>query len=242
MHKRKNLFVLGILLVGTLLIWSLPAQAQGTTPPVQVPTSTPDTIGTLQADNATQQVQIEKLQREQEYQLRDMRWEVNQKLFIAAVIGIVATLLGIRELRIVIRKTLEKELYQLDPTMLTIRIRQREGMDAVYNRLDLSGLKNLKWYNDFGKACLRGVTIVPIMNEEDEDEFLKFIRNKKYEFSPKQAAFILYTSDYRVPKEKMQALMQAYDNLTFANTPTTAASAVLVVGRGLLSDISPKET
>ena len=79
-----------------------------------------------------------------------------------------------------IRFTLENELYQLDPANLTIRI-PKDHPDAtlIASRLRLSGLKKLKEYPELNKFCKTGLTIVPVNNVDEENEFIRFLEQEK---------------------------------------------------------------
>jgi hypothetical protein len=233
-----SLFCLGSLIFITHL--SLPGAAHA-----QTDQPTPDpTLAALQATVATQQAEIDTLQTELEqtkkdhaFELRDIRWVLDQNLikwgwvlgvitFLVAFFGL-GTYLGIKQkIHQEIRTTLDKELYQLDPTMLTIYL--RAGMDKEKNRLELSGLKNIRLYHDFSKVSQRGITIVPVTSEAQEKEFQTFLDN--FACDPQKAAFILYaTQNYRVSARTLDY----YLNLALANTPTTLVNAILAVGRGL---------
>jgi hypothetical protein len=237
-HKKRSrgyriCLAMGIMfMVNILIISDSHAQANERNPE--------PTVVDMQNTISTQQVEIDQLDRElqairedHDYEIRDIRWSIDIKLAVATIIFTVAGFFGIRtyqgideKIRKKISSTLDKELYQLDPTMLTIHI--REGLDRERRRLEMSGLKNVKYYLDFDKSCRRGVTIVPISQESDEEEFITFLNS--YELDPRRAAFILYaTGDYRVSEETTMA----YENLALANTPTTLVMAVLAVGRGL---------
>ena len=219
-----------------LNIDSLDASTPGPTP--QAPRS--ELIG-LEAQISTQEAQIGDLERalarhedEVDFMLRDIQWRVDSRLWIGAAVAAVLGFLGFHTYRKVdrgirerISTTLEQELYSLDPTMLSIRIRRGRELDREYRRLELSGLKNLSWYSDFGKQCTFGITIVPIDDLADEDEFLRLL--DAYHFEPSRAAFVLYAREHRV----RQKVIDAYENLTLANNPTSVAGAVLIVGRGL---------
>jgi hypothetical protein len=195
-----------------------------------------------QVDELTQRV--DKLENDQAFNLRDIAWKMDQKLFIlvglAFVLSGIATFFGYRTYKDLdqtikdkVNATLDKELYQLDPTLLTIHVRETRGLESVWRRLELTGLENLSWYGGFDdghiKALLKGVTVVPIENDNDEKEFRRFLKTYRGKLSPIKAAFILYSPRHKVSQETLDA----YDNLVTANMPATVASMVLVVGRGL---------
>lgn len=125
----------------------------------------------------------------------------------------------------------EQELYGLDATMLTVRIREGKHKDKLARRLELSGFKNVQVYREFGKHMLSGITVIPVSNKEDEVVFNLFIEEYGEKLNPTRAAFVLYTVDnYRVASQTLDA----FDNLSLANTPTSLATNILAVGRGLM--------
>jgi hypothetical protein len=203
-----------------------------------LPVATQSLTETIAAQRAT----VERLSRELEFHkqdqqlsFREMSWRIDRYVWLIGIVVTFAAFFGFRtwadleaRIRTSIRATLEKELYQLDPTMLTIRLRRNRDLDRELVRLRSSGLKNTQWYSDFGKICKTGITIVPIGGSSDEEEFVSFLR--AIDIDPSSAAFILYSpSRYRIS----DSTLNAFDNLAVANMPTTLASAVLVVGRGL---------
>jgi hypothetical protein len=158
-----------------------------------------------------------------------------------------------------IQSTLDQEIYQLDPAKFTIHLcegrdpdtlaadknakppekkpeadkDERLEMRRVWQRLELSGLKNRRWYPNLNKTNYRGITIVPIACLQDEESFQGFISENRLKLNDTHAAFILYAyANYRVSDETISC----YPNLALANTPTTVANAVLAVGRGLKID------
>jgi hypothetical protein len=236
---------LSIALVAFIPLYDVSAQTAQSTPTSQ---PTPSSVLPLEMVIATQQVQIDDLTRrvadlehEEKNQLQDIASKLDQKLFylgaIAIAISAVVTFFGWRTyhdldqiIRNKISKTLDKELYRLDPTMLVIRIREGEDQEKIKRRLLLTGLNNIKVYTTLGKDCLQGITIVPIESADDQKDFCKFLYIYKNELFATRAAFILYT------KHKLNdKVFEFYDNLITANMPATVASSVLTVGRGLRS-------
>lgn len=100
-------------------------------------------------------------------------------------------------------------------------------MEAIHRRLQLSGLKNITFYNRLDKHCLSGITIFAVPDERAQERFRSFI--EIYNPDPFTAAYILYGPQGSVNKETLEC----YENLVTANFPATVASMVLVVGRGL---------
>lgn len=199
---------------------------------------------------------LTQLEIEQDYQLKVFEWKQDQKLLVlgwtSLFISFVAAFLGLKTYndldRIIKNKvnaTLEKELYQLDPTMLSIHLMRNCEQEATWKRLELTGLKNLKWHDGLEsgnvKQLFQGITIVPIKTAEQQKTFCKFLFTYENELNPKRCAFIL-----AAPPNALDPRVLSLDfNLVPANTPATVASAVLVVGRGLKQDDTeekPKDT
>lgn len=223
-------------LVGTGAASSLSTEEElqiGSTPQ-PTPRDTHEQLAELEARIDELERQVARHQKDVDFALRDTQWRIDRWVWIAAAIVAILGFLGFQTYRQVnqgIRKrissTLEQELYSLDPAFISIRIRRDRQLEREYRRLELSGLKNLSWYSDFSKKCRYGITIIPIDGPEDEDEFLRLL--DEYQFEPSRAAFVLYAREYRVKSD----VIEAYDNLTLANNPTSLAGAILIVGRGL---------
>jgi hypothetical protein len=236
-----GLIIAALALVLAIFLWQImliPAM------PVSAPAAGSQTQTDVQAQVDQLSSRVGKLEKDQAFNLRDIAWRMDQKLLIlsgiALAISAVATFLGVNtykdldeKIRAKVDSTLLKELYQLDPTFLVIRLREGRGLEKVRERLKLFGLQNLSGYGGFSdghaKALLQGVTVVPIESAEDEKEFREFLKAYEGQLDPTRAAFILYAPGYSVSKETLGA----YPNLVTANMPATVASMVLVVGRGL---------
>jgi len=262
MKERVFRFEVGILLgfalatallFGTIIFWErifpLPYRISQ---PVTQPASTP-------ADNGELTARVENLENDQNFNLKALEWKLDQKLLIlswvALFISFIAGFLGLKtynDLDKVIKervdKTLNKELYQLDPTNLPIHLYSgrldrtqiskkpeakttaRDEMKKISERLSLTGLQNIGGVKRLDKVSQQGITIIPIDSIKDEEEFVKFVSNKKNELDYKKTGFILYAPDgYRVDK----ATLNAFQNVVTANMPPTVANMVLVIGRGL---------
>jgi hypothetical protein len=214
------------------------------------PASTPADLGELTA-------RVENLESVQDQNLKAFQWQLDQKLFIlgsiAVFISFLAGFLGYKTydgldkvIKEKVNASLEKALYQLDPTYLPIhiyrgRVRRdlkeaetprtaaRDGLPDVIRRLELTGLLNVGKINYLDKVTQRGITVIPIDDEADEEEFIKFTQDGKVRLDPEEAGFILYAPfGYTIKKAQT-----AFENTTIANIPATVASMVLVVGRGL---------
>lgn len=260
------LATLGIMLVGIwdvnlryMLVSNLTAPSPAPTLPPLIVTPSSE-VAALQHVVETQQAQIVTLTRDlnnfKEDQAKrdvDIRWILDSKLLVAGALGAIVAILGFTTYRSIddtirekVRVKLDEQLYQLDPTMVRIHLRRGEGMEKVYERLKLSGLRNLRWFDQFSQANSTGITIVPIANADDEDELVQLVQSDKAEtkklrkaspkikFDPRRAAFILYTlNNHRVDS----TTFEAYANLVTANMVPTVVNMVLVVGRGLNSDL-----
>jgi hypothetical protein len=188
-------------------------------------------------------IRVQSLETGLESLQRDLVFQLNQKLYYfggtALLISALAAFFGWRTFKDLdgliqekIRTTLENELYQLDPANLTIRLPKfHEDSKGIAERLKLSGLKKISLYPELNKACLYGLTLVPIETEEAEKEFLSFLQNKMP--NPNNAAFVLYSTrdprEFRISPETTNKFPRA----AISNMPATVITAILAVARGL---------
>jgi len=181
---------------------------------------------------------VDKMENDLAFTMRDVSWRMDQKLLIfsgvASLISAIAAFLGYKTFKDLdetiksrINSTLQKELYQLDPTNIPIHIQSGQGMENIHRRLQLSGLKNLSFYERLDKHCVDGITILAAPDESAQKKFRDFIET--YEPDPQAAAYILYAPPGSVSAETLNC----YENLVTANFPATVVSMVLVVGRGI---------
>ncbi|MCI0626819.1 MAG: hypothetical protein L0387_35090 [Acidobacteria bacterium] len=249
---------IGHLLLGLAIFLSIPlaisfqavtvqAQTAATTlTPASSPATPDPTVVALQSTVEAQTDSLDDLNRKLELSEREltivrdeMTFQVNRQLSVWAGIFVVVTFaltfLGFRSYRELktlyydtMRETLQKNLYQLDPTFLPILIPE-QGFDDELARIRLSGLKNIQPYQYLGKATCNGVVIVRAAGKQDEELFTTFIQH--YHPKPEQAAYILY-SPAQVHKVSIETF-KLYNNLTVATNPTALARAILDVGRGL---------
>lgn len=264
--KIKTDFFLGLLvgLVITLsftlgiLLWNFSISGSlFPLPPVSTGLSNPPTP---KLDELARRV--DKLENDQTTNLRDIAWKMDQKLLIVSFLSILfATVTGFFGIKtytdiekVVREKTnavLEKELYQLDPTNLPIRVvGYRPGVDEqtetdkhtierIRNRLKLTGLKEVKVVDHLTKSSARGISIVMVTNRSEEQALFEFLNQSTIVVGavnppdrflhPGKAAIIVYTGQYKLQDETLDV----YSNLVTANMPVTVANMVLVVGRGL---------
>jgi hypothetical protein len=242
---------LSLFLIGAIFAWgSKYAPDYVLLSPNVQPAATP-------ASAAELTTRVENLENFQNQNLKNFEWQLDQKLlllsWVALFISFAAGFMGLKtynDLDKVIKEkintSLEKAFYQLDPTYLPIhiyrgRVRRdlkeaetprtaaRDGLPDVIRRLELTGLLNVGKINYLDKATQRGITVIPIDDEADEEEFIKFTQDGKVRLDPEEAGFILYAPfGYAIKKAQT-----AFENTTIANMPATVASMVLVVGRGL---------
>ena len=245
--------ITSIILFGVIWFWELKFPLPyRISQPVTQPASTP-------ADNGELTARVENLENDQNFNLKAFEWKLDQKLLIlgwvALFISFAAGFMGIKtykDLDKVIKekvdKSLEKELYQLDPTNLPIHLYKgrvdrtqskiktdakttaRDEMTKIADRLSLTGLQNVGGIKRLDKVSRKGITVIPIDSVGDEEEFVKFVSNKQNELDYRKAGFILYAPDgYRVDKKTLNA----FQNVVTANMPPTVANMVLVIGRGM---------
>ena len=228
--------------------WVSPIQYQIPTRNIN-PSGTPANINELTT-------RVENLENDQAYNFKSFEWRLDQKIlylgWIALAISVVAGFLGIKtfnDLEKIIKErvnqALEQALYQLDPTNLPIHIYRgalrrntegkelrsnaRDDLERIAERLRLTGLQNGGFITYLDSTTLSGITIVPMDDESDEDDFIKFVEKYKFHLDKEKSGFILYTP----PGYQIKRAQNFFDNTAIANMPVTVASAVLVVGRGL---------
>jgi hypothetical protein len=233
-----GLILASAILVGLIIFWrTVPVPVVVASAPGSSPS--PQTDIKVQVDGLSQR--IDRVENDQAFALRDAAWKMDQKLFYlggwAFLIAALAAFFGYRtykDLDGAIREKangiIQKELYQLDPTNIPIHLQSGQGMEPIHRRLQLSGLKNISFYDRLDKHCLNGIIIFAVADEQARQRFREFIET--YSPDPFKAAYILYGPQGSVDRETLES----YENLVTANFPATVASMVLVVGRGLKPD------
>lgn len=197
------------------------------------------------------EIRVQSLEAGQQSLQQDLVFLLNQKLYyfggIALLISLITGFFGWRTFKDLdgliqekIRATLESELYQLDPANLTIRVPAfHPDKEKIIERLQLSGLKNIKTFPELNKSCLQGLTIVPIENAEENQRFLDFVENDKPQ--AENAAFVLYSTkdprEFRIPLETINRFPRA----AASNMPSTVITALLAISRGLHKEKKVKE-
>lgn len=241
---------LAVLLSVFLWNWINPISylAPGTTT-ANIPTDLAAVINRVEQLEIEQAYQLKVFEWKLDQKLLILGWTALFISFVAAFVGIKTYQDLDKVIQDKINTALEKELYQLDPTNLRIWvispdeeqrlfIRQKndyemvkvdEEMEIIIERLKLSSFSNLESREILDKKSYHGVTIVPIFNEEMENQYVGFLERNHSSLDKEHAAFVLYTQTYQVSKKTLDA----YRNQATANMPATAVSMVLTVGRGL---------
>jgi hypothetical protein len=251
------------------------AQSQPT--PQAVSTVLPPDVAELQKTITEQSIELKALRsefetykKEQAVEVRNILWLIGVWSATAAFVAGLFAFYGLRtrnEIKDVqaqikqqlksdleqaergFRASLDKKLYNLDPAIHPIRVREGHptiDMLTERQRLTASGFK-VQGYTKLGDECRNGITIVPIGSDDDERQFMEDVRSASFDST--KAAFVLYTpNQYRVDKKEdvlkrpnQQEIMKSYGNLAIANMPTTLVSAIIAVARGLEPD-RPEDT
>lgn len=242
MVTKINLFILAILLI-LLFYFSVSTTTAQTPIPSQVPTTTAiplqnptvdPTVTALQTLVSSQQLEIQTLRRDLDYEVRDLRWWLQ-------IAGVIAALVGYTsyqayksiddQVRKKIRIMTNKYFYQLDVTNLDVNISQGEHQDKLIELLKSQGLYNISRFKNLNSSCFQGITIFSIENKDDEDKFTQFIQRnfiavKRINF--RKAGFILYApTGYRIKSD----VIDLYPSTALANTPWNLVSTLMVLGR-----------
>lgn len=232
-----GLFVSALILIGVAFGWQVTSASSPESldlPPAQVPANLQSQVDDLSR-------RVDKLENDQFFTLRDIEWKLDQKLYwlggIALGILLALGAIGIKTYndleklaREKVQTLLDEALFDLNPSNIPVYLPAGENMEEVHRRLQLSGFKNVSFYNGLEHAPEQGVILVSMPKggeKEKQKEFQEFIARKRP--NPVKTAFILYAA----PQALTDETMHCYENLVAANFPATAASMVLVVGRGL---------
>lgn len=239
MKKNSILLWAGLVLLVSCLAWmnfQAPRIALAQTP-------TPDpAITALQATVTDQQLEINKLKTDVEInkksadaELRDIRWQLDQKLWLFGLFVAVVSFIGYNNYRSIDTKAREKvetalsqQLYRLDPSNLIIRVPQNVDMQKEWDRLSVAGFKNLRGYTRLDKGNYHGVTLVRLQTDVEIAEFVDFIKRNEANLDPQQAGFVLFTS-----KRLEDDVLNCFGNLGVANLSVQIVIAVMAVGRGI---------
>ena len=226
-----GLTLVSLLLFGGLLLWAVAFDAPSPSAASQPPAS-------------DLELRVKALETDLDSLQRDLVFRLDQKLFyfggLALLISAAVAFFGWKSykdldevIREKVRVTLENELYQLDPSNLTVRLpKGHPDSDLIRKRLELCGLHNITEYLELNKNCTRGLTVVPVNNLEEEDRFRGFLKRERPD--PELAAFVLYTTaDPREFRVSVPETLNQYERVAAANMPATVITAVLAVSRGL---------
>lgn len=250
-NKVKRLIAVVLFAFFAIIIFSVTAntakaQTAVATPTLTLtPTETPNpTVVSLQNIVATQQIEIQTLQRDLDYDVRDIRWWFSVAVVVAAIIGIRGYAV-FNDLDNIIRKkirvSINKHYYQLDITNLKIHVPHilyRHVVDLLENQ----GLQNHPQYSQLDKQCFYGITIVSINDERDEKDFVNFIKRNYENLKPSNAGFILYSPIYNRtdggrPYFLKQETIDSYSNIAVANTPWTLVMTITTIGRSVTAPL-----
>jgi len=237
------LLFLNIGIVLSMFAWhpNVLAHSYQPAPKPQVTQSLPDQLATQQAQIDNLERQVQNLDKDNQLLAREYQLQLNLKLWGLGLATLftssLAALLGWKsysDIGILVRERIEqsfdKEILGFDPKSLKIRLRKGRGLERIESMLKLYQLSNIDWYTKLNKACTDGVFLVPMENKTDEEEFAKFIDDYNDEITPNKSAYVVYAlKGFRVEN----AMLLEHECITLANLPVTAANAVLIVGRAL---------
>lgn len=260
--KVHSALLIAALLLGGVIFSSVlqPVSAQTVQPtatPIAVSTPVDPAVSALQSTVATQQVQIDQLQRDlaqetrnREFDVRDLVWKWGIAAAIAtAVIGIL-TWIGKYSLSDLQNKwqresqrTLDQAIFKMDPSNLPIYLPSGEKLEELHNVLQKRRFGKVSFYDklsEFTVIDCQGVIIISLKDKNDSEQktilgnLKDFIQQQK-PVSSKTGFIIFAPGDITVPKD----VTGSYDNLVTANYPATVVNMVFAVGRGL--DIVPNK-
>jgi len=253
--KVHTILVITMLLFGGVIFSSVlnPVSAQ-----TAQPTETPNVVPTLQSVIATQQIQIEQLQRElafetrnREYDVRDTRWIWGIAVAIVTAAISFLSWIGKKSLKDLqdtwdqkSQQLLDEAIFRLDPSNLPIYLPSGEGLEGLHDTLQKRRFGKVRFYssliNELNKDNCQGVIVISLKDKDESDQskilsdLTKFIETQLPDGS--KTGFIIFApGDIRVPPK----ITGGYDNLVTANFPATVVSMVFAVGRGL--DIVPNK-
>lgn len=123
-------------------------------------------------------------------------------------------------------KEIDKAIYKVDPTYLTIKMPSSD-FDHESERLKRLGFKNIRTYSCLDDSCLSGCVIYNAHNVSEAEVLKNFIVDK----NPDQykVGYVLYTRDRIDP-----GLFKDFNNITYANSPLTLINAIYAVARGTI--------
>lgn len=123
-------------------------------------------------------------------------------------------------------KEIDKAIYKVDPTYLSIKVPSSD-FDHESERLKRLGFRNITTYPSLDDSCLSGCVIYKADNTSKAEVLKTFIQDKKVD--QYKVGYVLYTRS-RIDHE----LFKEFNNITFANSPLTLINAVYAVARGTI--------
>ena len=261
LNKIKTWIAITLFIFFTAILFSMTAniaKAQAIATPIftPTPTQTPNpTVVSLQNVAATQQIEIQTLQRDIQslqgdlrYEVRDIKWWFIVAVVVAAIIGI-RGYNAINDIDNIIRRKIQvsinKNYYQLD--IMNLKIHVPDNLYAhIVELLDNQGLQNHTRYAQLDKRCYYGITIVSINDEKDEEDFVNFIKRNNKQLKPSKAGFVLYLPIYYRagggrPYFIKQDTIDSFSNIAVANTPWMLLMTITTVGRSVSAPLPPED-
>lgn len=249
------------LIIGMLIPLSLWTDATTSVSAQGSPTGTPTpnpTITVLESTIAAQQINIEKLEREQGFEAKEREIgfrDINSQWKTVAAIGGIAILVlgwfgftGVRDAKLAVEKqvknieakweaqlqsTLDKAVYKLDLSNLPIYLPSGENLENIHRLLQFRKFENVSFYKTLDEFE-RGVLIISLKGKDEKGQgeilgkFKDFIDSQHP--SAANTGLIIYApAGIKVPPE----IMESHDNLVTANYPSTVVSSIFTVGRGI---------
>lgn len=252
--KVHSILLIAALLLGGIVFSSIlhpvsaqTAQPTSTTTPVSPSTPTDPQIQALQSTIATQQVQIDQLQRDhlqevkdRQFDVRDLLWKWGIAVAVVTAVMSILTWVGRNSLQNLQKdweyrseKILNRAIYKLDLSNLRIYLPVDENSKDIRRLLLQRKFENIQLYGDFNEFK-NGILIVSLKGKDETqqteilDNFKSFIDTQKP--SPANAGFIVYCPDgIKVPPK----IMGCHENLVTANYLSTVISSIFTVGRGI---------
>ena len=124
------------------------------------------------------------------------------------------------------KKEIDKAIYKVDPTYLSIKIPSSD-FDHESERLRRLGFRNVITYPSLDDSCISGCVIYKVDNTAEAEVLKTFMLDKKVD--QYKVGYVLYTRS-RIDHD----LFKEFNNITFANSPLTLVNAVYAVARGTI--------
>jgi len=156
-------------------------------------------------------------------------------LLMVAAIGIafavISPLIMLRWAKDKIEKSLDAAIYRANPTFFPIYI-PNQDFENETRLLKKLGFRKLKAYNPpILDVKPNSIVIYPAKSIDDIDALIDFMSEKQLTRESSQFAFIVYTKGRIEDGDK---IYQAYDLITYANSPVTIVTHIYALARGLM--------